>query len=676
LRANLPHIRAALAALALLLAAAGAARPAADPLARLAAAATKEARSAAAAALIAELPPAQLERRLPEASSPGSAPPALAALAATLGEAGPDLLPRLTDYLGAAAAARARRLAAVSAGEGAGAAADWTDREIAELLRLALLDPSRFGDDPAFRERALGVLERALERSSPVALRDRLLDALGGLPGFDFAAGERVSWAWGALPRRASERRIDAAHLGAESGQGRARTERNCLSPKGEFEHRPQADPARIQHPRLRFDADDGGDGRPLAASVYSLPGTFFDAQAVTPFLSAVRALDRERRIVVLTDLALARPLGDRAHALGVDLLLNHGRPYSPWPRDPFSLTHEEGGKERVVVLVRPNLQPGREEDANLGPELVQDLPQDLDAAWGEPRWSRAPVPFHNGQVLLTARAAWITLHTLEPRILELLGERRVPVESFASGAGIDRYLQAARSAAAELAALYGRPIRFVHPLPEGNASAPLPARSALLHTLGGGAGYDLDSLVTLLPGIGGRGRNPPHALVADLAAGRALLGRLGAADWQGLATGYGLTLAGGLLGTAMLSAQGAPRPAALAPFLDLVAAHLKSQGFAVERLPLLFVPVPLLAAPAGLTHPDFLLTWNNVVVERRRGALRAEGFSSLLPAGDALAREAFARAGAHLDLLPPLVRSVVLNGGYRCTSNHLRRGA
>ncbi len=611
-------------------AATGIARPAVDPLARLTAAATAAARAAAVRALLAELPPAALERRLAAAADP-----AFPALAAALVEAGPDLLPRLQAYLGACAAARARRLAAQPEAKSA-----WTDREIADLLRLSLLDPPRFVDDPRFRERAIGVLERALERAAgpgSAALRDRLLDALGALPGFDFAAGERVAWAWGALPRRSAERRIE--------GDG-----------------------------RWRFDADDGGDGRTLAASIYSLPSSFFDVGTAAAFLTAVRALGRERRIVVLADLALARPLADRARALGVDLLLNHGRPYSPWPRDPFSLVHDPKG-DRVVVLVRPNLQPGREEDAYLGPELVQDLPADLDAAWGKVRWGRAPVPFHNGQVLLTKDAAWITLHTLEPRILELLGETKVPVASFGSASGIDRYLAAAHRAAAELGELYGRPIRFVHLLPEGapgSEDGALAGRSALLHTLGGGAGYDLDSLVTLLPGTGG---GPPHALVADLAAGRALLARLAATDGNALAAGYGLVPTGDRLAAELKAAQGAPRPAALAPFLDLAAAHLATQGFAVDRLPLLFVPVSLLRDAAGLTHPDFLLTWNNVVVETRAGRTRAEGFASLLAPGDALAREVFARAGAHLDLLPPLVRSIVLNGGYRCASNHLRQG-
>ena len=74
-----------------------------------------------------------------------------------------------------------------------------------------------------------------------------------------------------------------------------------------------------------------------------------------------------------------------------------------------------------------------------------------------------------------------------------------------------------------------------------------------------------------------------------------------------------------------------------------------------------------------GLSHGEFFLTWDNVVVETRKDGVRAEGFASLLPSGDAQARETFQALGVRLDLFPPLVRSVILNGGYRCASNHVR---
>jgi hypothetical protein len=47
--------------------------------------------------------------------------------------------------------------------------------------------------------------------------------------------------------------------------------------------------------------------------------------------------------------------------------------------------------------------------------------------------------------------------------------------------------------------------------------------------------------------------------------------------------------------------------------------------------------------------------------------------FASGIPAGDERARAAYRDAGAELVLLPPLVRSVILNGGLRCASNQIR---
>jgi hypothetical protein len=274
-------------------------------------------------------------------------------------------------------------------------------------------------------------------------------------------------------------------------------------------------------------------------------------------------------------------------------------------------------------------------------------------------------VPFHNGQILLTPQAAWVTLHSLEPRILALLGTDRVPVETFGTAAGIDRYLEAARRAAREWESLYSRPVRFVHPLPEA-----LPAKVAVMRTLGGGAGYDLDSLVTFLPRTAGN-TGKLTALVADVSAGRDLLGRLTAADWKSLREGYRLRPEN--LAAALTAAQSAEGAAALDGFLDLTAGHLKGEGLEVRRLPLLSVPVALLLDREGLSHGEFLLTWNNVVVETRGGKARAEGFASLVPTGDAEARKVFAATGSRLDLFPPLVRSVILNGGYRCASNHVR---
>ncbi len=568
------------------------------------------------------LPPAELAEQL--ARQPARLGPALAPLARALASPDAALSRRAADYL--AAAVHARQLALARRGT-------WTHEDVLVVVTLQLVDPERFVTEEGFRRRVLALLPRELAPGTPAALRDALLTELDQVRGFDFAASEEVERAWGAIPRRAGERRVPFA----AGGQ--------------------------------RFDADVAGR---LAASVYSLPSFFFDLPAADAFLSAVRAAAPERTLVVLTDSPLREGLAGRAAALHLHLLSTYGRAYSPWPRDPFTLVHAREGALRV--LVRPNLQPGREEDAHLGPELVRGLPAALDRAWGKPTWSETPMPFHNGQVLLTPAAAWVTLHALEPRILQLLGRDRVPVESFATAAGIDRYLAAAAQAAGELATLYGRPVRFVHPLP---ATGELTARSDQMRRIGGGAGYDLDSIVTFVP-LRSAGKSAEKtvrlaALVADVAAGRDLLARAAAADLDALRRGYGLEPAGAPLGAALAVAQRTPEVESLAGFLDLVARHLASQGMEVRRLPVLTVPVALLRERAGLSHESFLLTWNNVVVESPPAGVRAEGFSYLLPAGDRAARDAFGALGVHLDLFPPLVRSIVLNGGYRCASNHLR---
>jgi hypothetical protein len=542
--------------------------------------------------------------------------------ARSLMAADPALAKQAGDDLVAAARERGRALAR------RGASGTWSREEVQALVAFQLVDPERFAGEEGFRRRVLALLPRELDPQAPAGLRRALLLELNQIRGFDFAASEEVERAWGAIPRRAAERRVPFA---------------------------PDA-----QH----FDADV--EGR-LAASVYSLPSFFFDLPAADAFLSAVRAASPERALVVLTDSPLREGLEARAKALRLRLLDTFGRPYSPWPRDPFTLVHT--GKGAVRVLVRPNLQPGREEDAHLGPELVRDLPEDLDRAWGRPAWTEAPVPFHNGQVLLTHDAAWVTLHALEPRILALLGLSEVPVASFAGAEGIDRYLAAADRAAGEMGALYGRPVRFVHPLPR-KGSGDLAGRADQMRRIGGGAGYDLDSIVTFVP-HGPNGRLA--ALVADVQAGRGLLAGASAADLDALRRGYGLEPAGNALAAALAEAQRTPAMNALGGFLDLTARHLAAQGLEVRRLPLLTIPVPLLHDHSGLSHGEFLITWNNVVVENDRGAVRAEGFSYLFPAGDRAARDAFAALGVHLDLLPPLVRSIVLNGGYRCASNHVR---
>jgi hypothetical protein len=406
-------------------------------------------------------------------------------------------------------------------------------------------------------------------------------------------------------------------------------------------------------------------EAAPIEASLYSLSSTFFDPVTAGRFLAAALAAAPGRRILVACDPAMCAALAAAAAPGAVDLLPSR-LPFSPWPRDPMTFARDADG--RVLLLARPNVQRGREADARLAPWLANALPADLDARSGGVRHAVAPWPFHGGQLLQADGVLWLTLHSVEPRANAILGLDRVPVESFGSPSGVERYARAARQAAAELGSFFGRQAVFAHALPAGTEDVTGPE---LFRRLAPGAGLDLDSYLTLLPGAGGAAG---IALVGDLRAGDELLAAAPAASFVALQATYDLVAGGEALRSALRLAQGEARGRELADYLDTIAGHLRQRGLEVRRLPLLRVPTALLADRAGVEHRDFLLTWNNVVLEGGAGGLRAEGFASSWVPGDRAAERAFRDAGASLRLLPPLAHSIVLGGGYRCVSNHLRR--
>ena len=447
------------------------------------------------------------------------------------------------------------------------------ERDLTVLVSMKLVYPNRFLSDPAFLARVLPLLPRALDRATPVEIRTGALRELNEL-GLDFENAEAVSVAWGLVPRTSKNKRI---------GFGGA----------------------------VRMPDDLSG---PIEASIFSMTSQFFKPEEAKAFLNSVRKASPERRIVVLADEPMREALND------VTRVETFARPFTPWPRDPFTVARHTL-TNGVVFINRPNLQPEREEDANMVRTLVQAAPFDA-------QWTVAPVPFHNGHVLLTPNAAWISLHALEIRALQLLKIDKVPVETFGTQKGIERYMTAIRIASREYEGLYRRPIKFVHPVD------PDPE---LFRKLGGGGGFDLDSVVTMLPQRDGS----LVALVGDISLGAKLK----------VPRAYGVA-------GEVLPARG------LAAFLDVVAESLAAREVKVVRVPLMLVdrkPKP------------FLITWNNVVLEATGDTLRAEGFASLIDAADAAAKETFKAAAYELTLHPPLIQSVVLSGGYRCASNHIR---
>jgi hypothetical protein len=242
-------------------------------------------------------------------------------------------------------------------------------------------------------------------------------------------------------------------------------------------------------------------------------------------------------------------------------------------------------------------------------------------------------------------------MHSVEFRVLELLGIDHVPVERFGSPEGIAQYNDAVQRAATELSKLYGRPARFVHELPHTPPQ---------IDILGGGAGFDLDSIVTLLPHADGS----IDALVGDVSLGAKLTAS--ANQWHELEKTYSLSANAR---DAVMNFQSDPSSIGLQRFLNQCANDLVAHGMRVRRLPLLMVPTSLLVDEDRPETPYFLVSSNNVVLERNR----AEGFASGLPLVDSAARSIFNSAGYDLTLFPVLPRSVVLNGGYRCASNELR---
>lgn len=560
------------------------------------AAVEKPAAAGVAGVWLRDYPAGEMARSL--ARRPELVPGVFGTLGAALAVAGDEDAAALLDYTTAVTRTWSRH-------EG-----PWSDDGLQLLTALVLVDPSRFLDDERLRGRVAAALPRAIDPAAPSAVRDRVLAFLSRVPGLGFDAFEDAGFAWGSLVRKSGGRRYEGGGL---------------VLP---------------------------GEREPIRASVYSLPDDLFTAEDALAFLHGVHLAAPERDLVVLTGGELGERL--RPKSLGLHVVPTHGFAFSPWPRDP--LTFLRDGEGRQVVFLRPNSQSTREDDLWLGRVLVEGLPDDLDAAWGGLRYQRATVPFHNGQILEAGDRLWVSLHSLEPRALELTGFDRVPVAELAGPPGA-RYLAAVRKAAAELGELYGRRVAFVHPLPADDA--PGAERAKALLPLGGGAGFDLDSLVTLLVTSGGG----TTALVADLDAGSDLLAAAGDDELAAFAAGYGL------VPPKLRELQESPRARRLDAFLEAVASHLAT-GATVRRLPLLLLPQ---GAGEGYSEPDFLVGWQNVVLEERDGVARAEGFASLLPSGDRRAREVYAEAGYRLDLLPPLVGSVRRNGGYRCASQHVR---
>ena len=367
----------------------------------------------------------------------------------------------------------------------------------------------------------------------------------------------------------------------------------------------PSAPPASANTASIERRYVDDLSGR-IVVTVLSLPAQLTERAEGSALVQALSRARPERRLVVLSDGAL-----------------------SPWPRDPFLFFWRSG---RPLLLARPNRQVGREGDIAMASAVV--------AAWGSadgPRVETAQLPFHAGQFLTDPERLWLSIHSVETDILERLGLGQVPARSFETVSGISDYLEAARAAAEQFGRLLDRRPVWVHPL------EPLPE---LFADLAPGAGLDLDSYVTLLPGN--------RAFVASVSEGRQALASATSADLESLRSFYGLRLDREPLRSALLEAHTESRALALGTYLDRVAGHLQAQALIVERIPIVRVPSDLFEDRQGVDYPEFFLSWNNVVLEVIDGAPRAEGFELRFPSVDRAMAARLARAGVPFTAFPP----------------------
>lgn len=579
----------------------------------------------------ASLTPRALERRLSSDAAFATSLLDQIQVAGTLQES--DL-----HFLAAASRERSRRLAS----EGP----PWDNNSINEILTLAFIDPNRFfqsGSD--FTTTIWTHLPGTVGVDTPAELRFRVLKTIAALPGANFDRLEAIAVGWG-LHQRLSRPR-----------------ERPFES--GSFEL-----------------VDDGTS--PITSHLFSLPSTHFDPAACLETLRSVRSACPEAELLVLSDFMgssqpAARTFCEELRSMGCRLLPTLGQsPPSPWLRDPMLPLEDEEG--RLIFLSRPNRQSGRESDLKVSRQLVSAAAQDWDEEHREVSWSPCPTPFHGGHLIFTPGSVWLSVHSVETRVLELMNIDRIDVTKLLKPEGWANYCRAVDAAVDELGAALGVQTNLVHPWP---SPPPGMSHSEFISALGGGNDIDLDVLLTLIPD------QTSHAgvvaLVGSTDASRPLIEKLTATELETFAQSFGMDLPATQLRPRLQTWQGSPKVSGLEDFLKLVSLHLASMDIPVATTPLVFVETKLITSHPRLSndqpHVHFPLGHCNAVLERvaptanrNSRSMRAHAFMSGLPSLDSKATSAYEEIGCQLHLHPPLIESLVLEGGFRCATQQIRK--
>lgn len=307
-------------------------------------------------------------------------------------------------------------------------------------------------------------------------------------------------------------------------------------------------------------------------------------------------------------------------------LTLSESRSYTIWPQDPFLVLEGDAGQELLL-----SAEFGRADDADFGVEIGRSL------GWPV---RRSALAFEGGNIVSDGRTVFIGANTVRANAVRLEVDDEEVARRFEDELGL--------------------PVLVVGPLPQ-----PVGHVDMMLTPLGH------DRLVLADPGSGAR--IAAEALAADSESVRAFERSceelfFGDAGIEKLVDLDGKTIEApsivGKTGEAIRETE------TIEAALEGVAKALRDRGYAVERVPFLFVP-----PSAGEWKPGYpTLTYNNVLLERageeRRVYLARYGLSAL----DEAAAANWRSFGFRVVQVPGLTVSAMYGGSLRCCVKVLRR--
>jgi len=521
---------------------------------------------------------------------------------------------RVLDFLAEASRARAMRLQA--------AQGTWGEAQTNAFLTLAFIDPPRFFQgNSAFQAIVAEHLKHVLDESISIDTRIAVFNVVQQLPKLPLKDIEAVKVAWGLASRTS-----DSLKIAYRSGEWQA--------------------------------TDDAES--PILSTLFCFPSRFFDPLQATNVLRSISEKNPARKILVMSDQVDALRLAYDVTSITWVPVADHK--LSPWLRDPLLAMRNKAGA--FCFLTRPNLQQGREDDSSMVRWIASNTPESFVRSLGKMQWAESPVNFHGGNMLFTHDRVWLSVHSLQERVLQILGWKTIETERLSKPDILKQFEQAVETARNDVEMICGKKAYFVHPWP---------VPFELMESIAGGNDIDLDTVLTLLPQDNGI-----TAMAGNLRMGRSHIERLSAEELSAFGQAFSMSESTDNLRKMLLLYQDSLRATALSRFLDLCTKHLEQMGISTVQTPLFLVPTELIAGRSKyakeVPHKHFPIGFCNVVAHRNsQGERVAEGYSSFLPSLEETATALYQQIGYRLDLYPALAESIAFEGGYRCSTQEIR---